>query len=160
MTTFSVAPQSVAVPGWYRLEFSVDPADYAKCIVRVFAAGAPDKPPEHPNDHMEAVFARNGMLVGSRMVDAEVEAEAAERAAAERRLASVPATAVSDEDRKAQEAEKAKQLEADKALLAAEPKVSKYEVPASEPKPEPEPAPETMFPPAPAPLSPKTGAPA
>ena len=56
-----------------------------------------------------------------------------------------------DEWRRQQEAEKAKQLEADKALLASEPKVSKYE-----PKDEPDPAPAPAAP-APAPAAAQQG---
>lgn len=133
--TFAVAPQSVTSPTGVRIQFSVDPTDYSRCVCRVSDVGTADKPAEHPGDYLEMTFARGGAVIATRMVDAEVEADASERAAAQRRLASVPAAAVSENDRKAQEAGRAKQLEADKALLASEPKVSKYE-PKAEPKAE------------------------
>lgn len=138
--TFAVAVQSVTSPAGFRVEFATDPADYSRCICRVYAVGPPDQPSDRPNDHLEMVFARGGAMIGTRMVDAEVEAEAVERAAAERRLAALPAAAVSEDERKAKEDERAKQIEADRALLAAEPKVSKYE-PKEAPPAEPETAP-------------------
>lgn len=137
MTTFSVAPQSVTSLTGVRIEFSVDPADYARCICRVSDIGTADKPAEHPGDYVEVIFARNGTVINTRVVDAEAEADAVERAAAQRRLAAAPAV-VTDEDRKKADAEKAKQIEADKALLASEPKPSKFK--DLEPKPEPAPA--------------------
>jgi hypothetical protein len=138
MTTFSVAPQTVSDEAGGRLEFSVDQHDTGIVHLRVFHIGS-----EHPNDHQHVTFARNGGVISSRMVDAEVEEEARERAAAEARLTAKGVfKEASEEERKAAKEEEAKQIEADKALLASEPKVSKYEKkpePSIEPEPQPQP---------------------
>lgn len=135
MTTFSIAKQNVtSLQGGTRVEFDVDPHDSGICVCRVFHPGMPDNPSDHPNDYVAFSFARNGLLLGTRLVDAEVEAEAHERARAEARLTAKGVfQEASEEERKAAEEEEARQIEADKALLASEPKVSKYEKQPDEP---------------------------
>lgn len=129
MTTFSVAPQTVTDEAGGRLVFSVDPHDSGIVHLRVFHLGS-----EHPNDYQHVTFARNGGLISSRMVDAEVEAEAHERAAAQARLTARGVfQQASEEERKAADEEEARQIEADKALLASPPKVSKFEKQPDEP---------------------------
>lgn len=136
MTTFSIAKQNVtSLQGGTRVEFDVDPHDSGVCVCRVFHPGTPDNPSDHPNDYVALSFARNGLLLGTRLVDAEVEAEAHERARAQARLTAKGVfQEASEEERKAADEEEARQIEADKALLASPPKVSKFEKKTDEPQ--------------------------
>ncbi len=54
--TFSIAEQELSVPDSdIRLEFVADPADYSRCILRVHNGS---------ERYLEAVFNRNGGIIG------------------------------------------------------------------------------------------------
>lgn len=119
MKTFSVGEQSVREPiSGFGIDFIVDDNDSGimRCRVR-----APDT-----QDYMEATFRRNGTLLSTEMIDHEAAEDAHQRKLAAARVALYGPAPVTEEAKKAANEEREKQIEADKALLASEPKVSKY----------------------------------
>ncbi len=119
MSNFSIAEQTILDPmSGSTAQFIADPNDFAICILRVWA--------KDTNDYLEVRFRRHGAALSAEMVDFAALEDQRERDIAYRRLRLAIPSGGTDEEKKAAAEAHAKQLEADKQLLASKPKVSKF----------------------------------